>query len=78
MDVGAEGVSLDEALAHGDADHRHGYPWRIRKGQPQVGHPRFNDEGEPKMRAGKLVLDWEDIPVGQAHRAWVKAGWILR
>lgn len=70
-------ATLDEALAHGKADHRYGYPWRIRKGQPQVGVPRFDENGEPLLKGEKLVLDWEDIPVDQAHQAWVKVGWVL-
>lgn len=72
-----EAVSLHEALRHGDAVHQHGYPWRIRNGQPEVGIPRIDEAGLPKRSNGDLVLDWEPLSVKKALARWSLGGWIL-
>lgn len=74
----AKTVSLAEALRHGAAVHQHGYPWRIRAGQPEVGVPRVNDDGQPRQGKNGLILDWETITPDEAFERWSLEGWILR
>ncbi len=66
-------VSLREAIRHGEARYyKPGLPWRIRKGQPEVGVPKARKDGSPSK-----VLKWYVMDMDDALAIWYQNGWIL-
>lgn len=69
-------VRLGVAIAHGYAHHQRN-PWRIRKGQCEVGTPAFTKNGQPRLVKGEIKLVWRTIEQREAEATWSSTGWIL-